>query len=171
MCCNRKNCSRAAKKLPNAVSSFKSFNPFDCLGCGLSAPQNLPPPPAPASQSDTECPKSRQSRRLDAPPSEGMAAGRERGTYRFARNLPTILPLPFRRGEGRGEGSVFALRSRGRGSRGFLPSSIANWYQKCRPTVKKTAWLTKSYVPSALCPENRAGEEEGLLPVTVCAGP
>ena len=32
---------------------------------------------------------------------------------RFARELPAILPLPFRRGEGRGEGSVFAWKSRG----------------------------------------------------------
>jgi hypothetical protein len=28
----------------------------------------------------------------------------------FARALPTILPLPFRRGEGRGEGSIVAVR-------------------------------------------------------------
>ena len=32
---------------------------------------------------------------------------------RFAKELATIPPLPFRRGEGRGEGSFFALRFRG----------------------------------------------------------
>src|ERR1035437_2486062 len=34
---------------------------------------------------------------------------------RFARDLPTIPPLPFRRGEGWGEGSVLALGFSGRG--------------------------------------------------------
>jgi hypothetical protein len=32
---------------------------------------------------------------------------------RFARKLPMIPPLPFRRGEGRGEGSTYALGFRG----------------------------------------------------------
>jgi hypothetical protein len=40
------------------------------------------------------------------PPSAGESAALE---PRFARELPTIPPLPFRRGEGRGEGSTFAL--------------------------------------------------------------
>jgi len=54
---------------------------------------------------------------------------------RFARELPIILPLPFRRGEGRGEGSALGFNSpaslespsaRGAGSRTHRRSS-ARW--------------------------------------------
>jgi hypothetical protein len=52
-------------------------------------------------------------------------------------------------------------------------SAAAGWptlLQKCIPTVNKMAWLIKSYVPSAVCPEMRPAVE-GLLPATVRAGP
>ena len=44
--------------------------------------------------------------------SQAPGLGHEKATssHRFARELPTIPPLPFRRGEGRGEGSDFGLR-------------------------------------------------------------
>jgi hypothetical protein len=39
------------------------------------------------------------------------------------------------------------------------------------PTVNCTAWLMKSYLPSAVCHANRPGVDEGVLPVTMRGGP
>jgi len=38
------------------------------------------------------------------------------------------------------------------GQRGPVVSKCNLQRQKCMPTVSTTAWLMKSYVPSALCP-------------------
>jgi hypothetical protein len=61
---------------------------------------------------------------------QGVSAS---GTFhepQFARALPPILPLPFRRGEGRGEGSVLAVRfmpvSRSEKNKG-LPLNRLTW--------------------------------------------
>ena len=44
--------------------------------------------------------------------------------------------------------------------------------QKCMPTVSRTMWLRKSYVPLAVCPPaDGLGLNGGVLPVTVWSGP
>lgn len=43
--------------------------------------------------------------------------------------------------------------------------------QKCKPTVKSTAWLMKWYVPSANRSTVGTGCDGGVLPVTVWSGP
>jgi YbgC/YbaW family acyl-CoA thioester hydrolase len=64
---------------------------------------------------------------------------------RFARDLPTILPLPFGRGEGRGEGSGLGVRGskRGRMSENPLPARRQRERPK-RPTRPPSRNLHRS---------------------------
>jgi hypothetical protein len=61
---------------------------------------------------------------------------------RFARESPTILPLPFRRGEGRGEGSVLGFRDarRVRRSEGSLPGPLL---PRRRGNRRRSRWRPK----------------------------
>jgi len=66
------------------------------------------------------------------------------------------------------------LRAEAAGPR--QPSSISlkasHQVQKCIPTVTRTMWLRKSYVPLAVCPPTDGlGLNGGVLPVTVWSGP
>ena len=50
-------------------------------------------------------------------------------------------------------------------------SKCCRQVQKCMPTVNITAWLMKSYVPLAVCPEKRQAWRMACCRSTVCAGP